>query len=279
LAELIFQSPQKHTNVAVLARKNRSLNDLEMSLTERGLSYVRLGKSIWDDVWVATYLSLLQSLVDASPIGVYGCLGVIGLDDSVKTELLQSMRGSADDFLEGRIAELHKASSTDMALIKEFSKSCKYWRDQLRSQYGASVDEVSLDVGEWLATKQRNNYSKDMIKRAAAIVARLKGTLSSRLSFIARNKKSSSNAPITLMTMHASKGTEYEMVHVIDANDTEDGSFLVNPEAERRLMYVAWTRAKDGFVVWYSGTPHPTIREGQLQVLHQFDKLLAAVSG
>ena len=79
------------------------------------------------------------------------------------------------------------------------------------------------------------------------------------------------------MTMHASKGMEFETVHVIDAGKPEDGSDLVNTEAERRLMYVAWTRAKNRCFVWYSGEPHPTIREGQLQVFHQFDKLLEKV--
>ena len=278
LAELISKTPTAHTNVAVLARKNRSLNELEMSLTEREVPYIRLGKSIWDDAWVATYLSLLQSLVDASPVGIFGCFGTLGLDDAVKTELLHSMRGSADDFLEAQIPNLDHATATDMELIKDFAKACKYWRDQLRSHAGASVDEVVLDAGEWLASKQRSHRTKDLIKRAASILGKLKGTISSRLNLIARNKKSTKTAPVTLMTMHASKGMEFETVHVIDAGKPEDGSDLVNTEAERRLMYVALTRAKDRCVVWYSGEPHPTIREAQLQVLHQFDKLVEKVS-
>ena len=278
LAELISRTPNAHSNVAVLARKNRSLNDLEMSLTEREISYIRLGKSIWDDAWVATYLSLLQSLVDASPVGVFGCLGTLGLDDAVKTELLQSMRGSADAFLEAQLPDLNSATPTDASLIKEFAKACKYWRDQLRSQAGGSVDEVVLDAGEWLASKQRSKRTKELIRRAASILGKLKGTISSRLNFIARNKKSTETAPVTLMTMHASKGMEFETVHVIDAGKPEDGSDLVNTEAERRLMYVALTRAKNRCFVWYSGEPHPTIREAQLQVLHQFDKLLEKVN-
>jgi superfamily I DNA/RNA helicase len=75
------------------------------------------------------------------------------------------------------------------------------------------------------------------------------------------------------MTMHASKGLEFETVHVIDAGKSDDASDLVNEEAERRLMYVAWTRAKNRCFVWYSGTPHTTLKEGQLRVLHEFGKL------
>lgn len=273
LAELIETTPGAHGNVAILARKNRSLNDLEMSLTEHGIAYVRIGKSIWDDTWVATYLSLLQSLLDSSPVGVFGCLGTIGLDDDVKTGLLRALNGHAGDFLEGNIPSLDNATQTDVRLIKEFAGACKYWRDQLRSQNGGSVTEVVLDVGEWLSSKQRTRRTKEMISRAASILGKLSGTLSSRLNFVNRNKKSTSGAPVTLMTMHASKGLEYETVHVIDAAKPEDGSDLVNTEAERRLMYVAWTRAKNRCYVWYSGEPHPTIREGQLQVIHEFEKL------
>ena len=278
LAELISQSPQAHQNVAVLARTNRSLNDLEMSLTEREVAYVRLGKSIWDDPWVTTYLSLLQSLLDASPVGVFGCLGMLDLDDQVKTELLQSMRGNADGFLEARIPDLNSATSTDVERIMEFAKACKYWRDQLRSHAGGSVTEVVLDAGAWLASKQRSRRTRELISRAATILGKLKGTISSRLNFIARNKKSTSTAPVTLMTMHASKGMEFETVHIIDASKPTDGSDLVNTEAERRLMYVAITRAKDRCVAWYSGEPHPTLREAKLPVLHEFHELLQRVA-
>jgi DNA helicase-2/ATP-dependent DNA helicase PcrA len=273
LAELISLTPDKHRNTAVLARKNRSLDDLEMALTERSVTYIRLGKSIWDNHAVATYMGLLQSLVDAFPVGVYGCFGAIGLDEEVKTELLHAMQGDAKEFLEGQIPSLNSATPTDLAIIKEFAKACRYWRDALRSKGGGSVNEVLLDVGAYLSSKMKSRYSKDIINRAAAILAKLNGTVSSRLMFVSRNKQSVDAAPVTLMTMHASKGMEFETVHVIDANKTDDGSNIANEEAERRLMYVAWTRAKDRCLVWYSGDAHPTIREGKLKVFHNFDKL------
>ena len=273
LAELMKLVPQAHTNVAVLARKGRSLNDLEMALVERELPYVRLGKSIWEHPWVATYLSLLQSLLDSSPVGVFGCLGVLGLDDEVKTELLQAMRGNAHDFIEGELPSLDCATATDVKLIKEFAHALLYWRNQLRSASGGAVTEVVLDVGEWLASKQKSRSVQDTIRRAATILSRLNGTLSTRLNFMSRNKEAKKDAPIWLMTMHASKGLEFETVHVIDAGKSDDASDLVNEEAERRLMYVAWTRAKNRCFVWYSGTPHTTLKEGQLRVLHEFWKL------
>jgi superfamily I DNA/RNA helicase len=212
-------------------------------------------------------------------VGVYGCLDAVGLDQSVKTEILKRMRGSANSFLEDQLGDLNFATPTDVELIRDFAKACKYWRNQLRSDAGGSVDEVVLDAGQWLASKQPSRYGRETINRAASILAKLKGTLSSRLNFISRSKRGGGkDAAVTLMTMHASKGMEFDTVHVIDANKPDDGSDLANEEGERRLAYVAWTRARNRCLVWYSGEPHPTIREGGLKVLHQFNQLTAMVT-
>lgn len=275
LAELIRQTPEHHSNTVVLARRNHSLNELEMTLTACEIPYIRVGKSIWNNMWVATYLSLLQSLLDSSPVGVLGCLRCMELDDEVKTELFHVMEGNADEFLSGDVPRLDSATPTDARVLKEFADSCKYWRNQLSA---GSHTEVVLDVGAWLALKQRSRRTREVLTRASEILGKLSGTLTSRLYFVNQNKKPSGSAPVTLMTMHGSKGLEYDTVHVIDANKPEDGSDLIHVEAERRLMYVAMTRAKDRCFVWYSGAPHPTISEAALPVLHQFEKLVERVN-
>ena len=278
LAELMSQTPGIHTNVAVLARKNRSLDELEMSLTAQGIEYVRVGQSIWKNSVVVGYLGLLQALIDASPAGIFGCLDALNIDDKFKSQLMDTLSTHAHEFLEDRLPALQVGSGDDLKKIAELTKACAYWRAQLRSSDGSSVDEVVLDVGSWLASKHRNRRNQDLIARAADIMCRLRGTLNNRLNFIARSRRSeATNAAVTLMTMHGSKGMEFETVHVIDANHPDDGSSLVNEEAERRLLYVAITRAKDRCVLWYSATPHPALRESQLIEYHQFDALLKAL--
>jgi DNA helicase-2/ATP-dependent DNA helicase PcrA len=83
-----------------------------------------------------------------------------------------------------------------------------------------------------------------------------------RLQIVSRRTRNT-EAQLTLMTMHAAKGLEFETVHIVDANKVDDAT-LVHEEAERRLMYVALTRAKNACVVWFSGAPHPTIMEADL---------------
>jgi DNA helicase II / ATP-dependent DNA helicase PcrA len=65
-------------------------------------------------------------------------------------------------------------------------------------------------------------------------------------------------------------------VHIIDANDEDDGSGI-NPEAERRLYYVALTRARDCCVAWTSGRTHTALLEAKIQARHTEQALVEAV--
>lgn len=70
-----------------------------------------------------------------------------------------------------------------------------------------------------------------------------------------QNKKNGEKEGVNLMTMHAAKGLEFDTVFVIEANDgscpykkaTTDEEI----EEERRLFYVAMTRAKRKLVISY----------------------------
>ena len=70
-----------------------------------------------------------------------------------------------------------------------------------------------------------------------------------------QNKKNGEKEGVNLMTMHAAKGLEFDTVFVIEANEgscpykkaTADEEI----EEERRLFYVAMTRAKRKLVISY----------------------------
>ncbi len=62
---------------------------------------------------------------------------------------------------------------------------------------------------------------------------------------------------VVLMTMHSSKGLEFPIVFILDANEgiTPHRKAVLDPdiEEERRMFYVAMTRAKDRLYVFYTG--------------------------
>ena len=60
---------------------------------------------------------------------------------------------------------------------------------------------------------------------------------------------------ISLMTMHSSKGLEFKIVYILDANEGitphKKAVLDVDMEEERRMFYVAMTRAKERLHVCY----------------------------
>ena len=60
---------------------------------------------------------------------------------------------------------------------------------------------------------------------------------------------------VSLMTMHSAKGLEYELVFIIEGNEGcipyKKAKLLKAVEEERRLFYVAMTRAKQKLIISY----------------------------
>ena len=62
---------------------------------------------------------------------------------------------------------------------------------------------------------------------------------------------------VSLMTMHSSKGLEFRVVFILDANEGitphHRAQLEADLEEERRMFYVAMTRAKDRLHIYYAG--------------------------
>ena len=70
-----------------------------------------------------------------------------------------------------------------------------------------------------------------------------------------RQKKEEQADGVNLMTMHSSKGLEFQVVYILDANEgiTPHHKAVLDPELEeeRRMFYVAMTRAKERLHIFY----------------------------
>lgn len=273
LADLIEAAPERHEEVAILARTNRSLDMLEIVLRTRGIAYTRLGKSIWEQPVIAGFLGLLQTLLDGSPSGLLPVLQMRHVSNEVRSDLLLAHGGDVSSYLDGAVPAMDSMDATDKTPLRELAKTFSYWRRQLRE---GAVREVILDAGDHYAGWTTQKPAKKLVELCGRILADLRGTLSARLTTVLR-KDRDATAQIVLMTMHGAKGLEFETVHIIDANKSDDGSEIVRPEAERRLMYVAVTRAKNCCVLWHSGEAHPSIAESQVVSRTTCDDLLALV--
>lgn len=279
LAELMKTTPEQHRDAAVLARTNRSLDRLEIALKASQVPYSRLGRSIWDQPVIAGYVGLLQTLLDATPAGLLPIMQLRRVSDGARSDLVHALGSDASSFLDGELPASVSWESTDEPILKELARSFCYWRRQLRpgdNGLGGSVREVILEVGEQYAAATKSDHNKDLVSLCSRILADLRGTLSARLRLVSKKDRSPEKAPVILMSMHGAKGLEFETVHAIDVNDGDDGA-KVRPEAERRLMYVALTRAKNCCVVWTTGRPHPSLAEAAIVAKHGQDALVETV--
>ena len=71
-----------------------------------------------------------------------------------------------------------------------------------------------------------------------------------------KQRQMENRAAVTMETMHSSKGLEYKVVFIIDANEEitphHKAVIPADIEEERRMFYVAMTRAKDNLHIYYS---------------------------
>lgn len=131
--------------------------------------------------------------------------------------------------------------------------------------YGGFVTERRLDPGKYFILQMLAAREPS----AEAFLARL-DTLRQTI----RTHEDAPDALLTLSTIHSSKGLEYERVYLLDVHDgvlpsrpdaadgTEDERRVY--EEDRRLFYVAMTRAKDELTLFeYPDAPSAFIREAR----------------
>ncbi|MBQ7360467.1 MAG: ATP-dependent helicase [Lachnospiraceae bacterium] len=171
-----------------------------------------------------------------------------------------------------------------MGLIKYIlgdKSKAKYWRSIYSSLDGYSplfwADKHAklfmnhlLKCKEYKAFLQGLGEDKEFIKKELSILVKESGRHKSLQSFLEMlmyrvEESKQSSEGIHLLTMHSSKGLEFEYVCLIDINEgIIPGKQCITPmeiEEERRMLYVGMTRAKKILDVCYlKGTKeHPRL--------------------
>ncbi len=77
-----------------------------------------------------------------------------------------------------------------------------------------------------------------------------------KLTLMAKNRETQQKDCVALSTMHSAKGLEYKVVFIIDANEGvsphKKAVMEDDLEEERRMFYVAMTRAKDLLYIYFA---------------------------
>jgi DNA helicase-2/ATP-dependent DNA helicase PcrA len=267
----------KWEDIAVIYRLNKLSQVFEMDLSQDGIPYrTRGGRSFFDCKEIKTALAYLKLLVNPG-------------DSSAFARAIGSPKRGVGDTLIGQIDNLAKEKNITVteaaARVKARTGTARAQLDE----FGTLMDEmrVLLNSGGSLMTVaenliNRSGYKAQLNEEAAdevdgprsyLRVENMDGFLTSigefedaskkpslehflqRIALTQDGDKDKQTDAVSLMTMHSAKGLEFSIVFIVGAYDGVIPHFLAEEEGrmeeERRLFYVAVTRAKDHLHISY----------------------------
>lgn len=234
---------------AILARNRRTLDIVEEALHARRIRYVRPpSESIWTRPPFVFFISMLRSVQSGAADGIDQTLHFSGFTQEHLEIVHDALRGELWRLLEGESIQKLAGLPDDISkTLQSFSTCASGWRSQARQgNYKLAI----LGVAEWFADRIRKPDEKELFQSLSESVCRLNGSLAQRVNTLTlpSNGNGDEEGPsgVSLMTMHGSKGLEFDNVWIIAAEDGVIPS-PKNPvyDEERRLMYVGMTRAKN----------------------------------
>lgn len=226
---------------AVLARTNTILDDVELALLNAGIPFLRTGgKSVWEGMVGSTFVGLLRTILDGSWTGISNALSFCGVPAGQVNGHSHNTNGDCFSRLQTALASLEEGSAGRKTL-QRLSGGLGAWMT-LRDKNRAAL--IVYGVSDFLADYCKQNQY-ELLKRLESTLANMNGTLQQRLLLIARESKvEASSRTVEIMTMHASKGLEFDNVWITGAEEGNLPHTDSTEEDERRVMYVGMTRAR-----------------------------------
>jgi len=249
----------------VLGRTNKRLDEIEAQCIKHRVPYTRSeGGSVLKSQEMAVFLAAMSSLMGMDRRDGDVLLAWCGLTE----DELKALHGLHGDCLLRPASKVKKAEQRTVDLLPEGKRALAQvqrrfleWSQMISAGALAYVLEKTLQL---LSEYTNDKRSKATLEIVSDIFSRPSGEggsdgpseMRSRIerikSMIAapeKDKKPEGN-PVVLLTAHGSKGLEYDEVWILGA---EDGSFpdeSSSIQEERRLFYVAMTRARKS--LWIS---------------------------
>jgi superfamily I DNA/RNA helicase len=278
IAALIVSSlgnrPPKHGEWAILARGNFTLKALNKVLRSYNIpTYMPNASSIWESLAGSCYMGLLKAVVKNETHGM-GKLHKLAMLPAGDMEVLEEnyhkcIFGEKDHGTEQRL------SATGRRFVETIGENVGTWRKLLKSSDDDLIKKALIGIACCLSEliprpplveEEKAEMYDDMLMSAARIIGKFHGAIAKRINKIERDEAPEEINAVFLSSMHGSKGLEWNNVVIANANDKnippKKNELTLNAlEEERRLWYVAMTRAKDKLYIAWHGEPCIFIKE------------------
>lgn len=262
---------------AILSRTNINLDAAEAACKEYGLPYHRQGSSLWDRDDISAYTAMMTFWMSGGADMLSQALGLLGFDRNTVNGLLSRLQATQLAFRRGHVPDVPGVSSEEGRVLEEMSRAFGKWRNEAKEAAElydptSGADAYELIIREsinifpsWYsslgAVAKRNGDDHPKVTRMKSglehvekALLRISGHLKSRIRLLRTKKKEEvEEGQIRLLTMHGSKGLEWDNVYIIGADEREDDSTVTVGPAERRVMFVGMTRSRANLNVTFSG--------------------------
>lgn len=287
IESLIFYNGYRKSDFAILVRANSLTRIFEQTLQSARLNYKVIGgfkffdrKEIQD---VLAYMRAISNTRDGSAIERIINLPARGIGDATVQKLELYARDEGTSMLKV-LLELDKHSSY---LPKGIAKKVEPFAEVMRDLYDKKdlpvdafmqfvVERVGFEkyytasnkeeeIARWENIGQLINYAKEFCVNHPTY------TLQEFLETVTLEESGKDETPydkekVTIATMHSVKGLEFRVVFIVGCAEevfpTAQSIRIGEVEEERRIMYVAITRAKERL---YISNPQKIYRFGKVQ--------------
>lgn len=239
-------------SVAILARNNYLLDAAEASLIEAQIKYVRSGGSVWESEPADLLMTLLATFYTADSRGLDVALQIAGLPTATISAVNVRFRDNVMGFIGGESAPGDFGGQTqDVELIAKRLATlyAKARNNEIASLIGSTAAFVKQIYPENSLYDAR---MRKILRAVASGLIALRGPVLARLKQArAKEGRIDASNTVVLQTFHGCKGMEFTNVFLLGVDqDTIPGRSEIR--AERRLLYVACTRAKDNLIITYT---------------------------
>jgi DNA helicase II / ATP-dependent DNA helicase PcrA len=247
----------------ILARSNRHLDVVEAAFSRASEPCKRAGKTpFWEQHGPALFLEAIGSLADGTLRGVDHLLSACGTRSEVIDRIHKVCDSGSPGALFRFIAMPVGASKIpDIVRVKDLQRWYASW---LRIAF---KDDAILVAGNGVAAWINTNVPKKVIGHAdlgicAGSLASRRGSLQERLRLLQQQIVNSSGSGPELLTLHASKGLEWDHVWMVRCEEGVLPNAESNLAEERRLAYVGITRARSDLTLSFTRgiKKHPLVR-------------------